>query len=104
MSTVALPHKNGSAAVAPADSWLLASVQKFFTGINWEDNPPEVQEIRMAAASEAGATSLNMTMSVCQFFAAVNWDGTEIAAAPAPVVEPVSKPDDLTLDDFSSLF
>lgn len=101
MMTLTQPQKNGSAAYVPSEAWLQASVQSFFTAINWDDNPPEVQQVRLATDN----SPLSLTLSVSQFFTAVNWDGSAIAA-PTPVQPSVVAPKatDLTLDDFSSLF
>lgn len=107
MTSMTLPHKNGSSAVPPAQTWLQASVQQFFTAINWDDHPPDVQEIKLTATqSGTNSTSpLNLSLSVSRFFAAVNWDGVAVAAPVSPAPQPIQpKPDDLTLDDFSSLF
>jgi len=103
MMTLTPPQKNGSTPRATPETWLQSSVQSFFSGINWENNSPEVQEIRTAASENA---AVGLTLSVCQFFAAVNWDDAAIAAPVATKQAPIAspKPNDLTLDDFSSLF
>lgn len=101
MMTMTLPKTNGSSATASLDPWLQWSVQKFFSTVNWEDNPPEVQEIKRQDQD----APLRLTLSVCQFFASVNWEGTTIAAP--TLIQPTSSPaakNDLTLDDFSNLF
>lgn len=100
---------NGSAAVSKSQAWLQMSVQKFFTAINWEDQPPEVQEIKqnaVEAAAQGYDAPLSLMLSVSQFFAAFPWDGNSVAMtplsfAPAPAA---SESDGLTLDDFSGLF
>jgi hypothetical protein len=101
MMTLTPPQKNGSTPHAPSEAWLQASVQSFFASLNWDDNPPEVQQVRLATSN----SPLDLTLSVSQFFTAVNWDGSAIAA-PTPIQAPISAPkaNDLTLDDFSSLF
>lgn len=108
MTTLIQPHKNGSQVSAPNEAWLRSSVQSFFSGINWDDNPPEVQEIRRTYTEPSRSEEpLSLTLSVCQFFAAINWEGGggAIAAPPAaPLSTPAATVDDLTLDDFSSLF
>lgn len=106
MSTMTLPSTNGSSAYRPAQAWMQSSVQKFFSNINWEDNPPEVQEAKQASSEPGHTGPLSLTMSVSQFFAALNWDGSAIAAPVPQAQEPPqpSKPDEITLDDFSSLF
>lgn len=106
MSTMTLPHTNGSAAFRSSEAWLQSSVQKFFTGINWDDNPPEVQKAKIASSEPGNAGPLNLTMPVNQFFATFNWDGSAIAGA-VPQQQSFSqtpKPNEITLDDFSSLF
>ena len=102
MSTLTLPQMNGSKAAKPTNHWLQASVHDFFSTINWEDHPPEVQETR--AAAQAHNEPLSLNTSVGRFFAAINWDGSAIAA-PAPIEPAKPQPsNDLTLDDFSDLF
>lgn len=103
MSTMTLPHRNGSSAYSASEVWIQSSVQTFFSGFNWEDNPPEVHEVKQAAVLHS-TEPLSLTLSVSQFFAAVNWDGTAIAAATPQPAAPAQKPDDLTLDDFFNLF
>lgn len=105
MTTLTLPTMNGSSAVVPAPTWLQSSVQKFFSGVNWEDHPPEIQEIKLSSG-ENSAAELSLTLSVDQFFSAINWEDVAIAA---PVLQTQSAPaadaiDELTLEDFSSLF
>ncbi len=108
MSTMSLTQTNGSkAGVSP--TWLQLSVQKFFTGINWDDNPPAVQEMKLSVSQPNNLNTdgpLSLSLSVSQFFATVNWDGVEIAAPVIPQAQimPPPKADELTLDDFSSLF
>ncbi|MBD2460985.1 hypothetical protein H6G89_08005 [Oscillatoria sp. FACHB-1407] len=107
MSTMTLAHTNGngSAARAAAETWLTMTAREFFSGINWENNPPEVQELKLTAAQEDGAPANLLLLSVSQFFAAVNWDGMAIAPTPAPSTpEPSGKATDFTLEDFSDLF
>lgn len=107
MMTLTLPQTNGSKASATAHTWLQSSVQSFFSNINWEDNPPEVQQIKQNAAQSDGANAVpvSLTMSVSQFFAAINWDNATIAAPIQPAKTPSQpKPNEITLDDFSSLF
>ncbi len=107
MSVLTLPHTNGSHSHRPAE-WLQLSVQKFFTAINWEDRPIEIQEVKLSTLESAFAgtpTEMSLTLKVGQFFGAIDWEGNAIAQAPS--VEPIlpEKTDnDLTLDDFSSLF
>jgi hypothetical protein len=106
MSTMTIAHTNGS--TPKSQSWLHHSVQKFFSGVNWEDQPPEVQEIKlnvMEAAAQGQPTTLSLQLSVSQFFSAIAWDGTPIAAAPDNFSTPeASNADSFTLDDFTDLF
>ena len=109
MSTLTVPPTNGFKPPMPNLNGLQSSVQAFFSAINWEDNPPEVQRLRQEAIPQAGSAStvkeLTLSMSVSSFFAAFNWDNATIAAAvSAPVEAARPKPKDLTLDDFSDLF
>uniref|UniRef100_A0A832H2J9 Uncharacterized protein n=1 Tax=Oscillatoriales cyanobacterium SpSt-402 TaxID=2282168 RepID=A0A832H2J9_9CYAN len=103
MSTLTLPNMNGSSTYKPADQWLQSSVQTFFSHVNWDDTPPNVQQ-STATALDATDEPLSLEMSVTRFFATFNWDGSEIAA-PVPVeqLHPTSK-GEFTLDDFSDLF
>jgi hypothetical protein len=105
MTSVTAISPNGTQPKAQTQSWLQLSVQTFFTGFNWEDQSPEVQELKLQAL-QGSNTSLSLTLSVNQFFGAINWEG---AAAAAPVAltsstASVARTNDLTLDDFSSLF
>lgn len=114
MSVRTLPPTNGStphlsdvAHALPADSdWLQLSTQNFFSRFNWDDNPPEVQQLRQDTA--AGSTApLSMTLTVSQFFGAINWDGEAIAssaAAQTSLDDDLSGNDIFTLDEFSNLF
>ncbi len=87
--------------------WLQLSTQQFFSRFNWDNNPPEVQQLRQNTV--AGSTApLSMTLSVSQFFGAINWEGEAIAQAhPAVQASPdagLSGADSFTLDIFSDLF
>jgi len=95
-------HSNGLRASSPA--WLTQSVQQFFQGINWENHPPEIQHLRLAAAQPN--QTLSLLLPVNQFFSAFNWDGTVNRSMPVANIqaEANAKADDFTLDDFSSLF
>ena len=106
MKPQTLPSQNG--AVSPSDRsqpvelWLQTSVRTFFGNFNWEDNPPEVQQIKLTTL-QASATPLSLSLSVRQFFAAFDWDGATIAAA-TPPVPPPKVTIDVTVDDFFSQF
>ncbi|MBW4578514.1 MAG: hypothetical protein KME42_02950 [Tildeniella nuda ZEHNDER 1965/U140] len=103
MSALTLPQTNGSKALPAVEAWQRDSVRTFFTGINWENHTPAVQANKLSLSEHSNAP-LNLKMSVCQFFAAINWDGIAIAAPTVVQPAPPSKPDDLTLDSFSGLF
>ena len=106
MSNLSLVHANGANPHNHLTPWSNVSVQQFFQAVNWEDNPPEIQEIRLNA-SQGESTTLSMMLTVSQFFTAINWDGTTIAAASTPNGAVKRQPlpsDQLTLDDFSKLF
>lgn len=98
---------NGTARSLQSQSWLQASVKEFFTAFNWDDQPLEVQEIKLQALTN-GDEPLSLTLTVGQFFGAFPWDGTEMAA-PLSTADPLMREtplaqDSLTLDDFSDLF
>lgn len=95
------PH--GSAPIGSTKNWLQSSVQEFFSRINWEDAPLEVQELKLHAL-QGSDTPLSLTLSVSQFFAAIPWEGTPIAPQTGNQVESESTENAFTLDDFSNLF
>jgi hypothetical protein len=105
MSTMVLNRTNGSKPHA-SPAWKQQSVQQFFTAFNWDDHPPEIQELKLTVAQQPSNQALSMTLKVSQFFAAVNWDGNAIAATPTYGDIPPETPanDGLTLEDFSDLF
>ncbi len=107
MSTTTRPSTNGSTPHLSDTAWLQLTTQQFFSRFNWDDNPPEVQQLRQATAT--GSTDpLSMTLTVSQFFGAINWDGAAIAQIPS--TSPPSPDTHLssnslfTLDEFSDLF
>lgn len=105
MTSVIAVSANGTKPKGQAQPWLQSSVQTFFTGFNWENQSPEVQELKLQAL-QGSNTPLSLTLSVNQFFGAINWEGVA-AAAPVVLTPPTSSvavANDLTLDDFSSLF
>ena len=112
MSTTTLPSTNGSTPHVSNPhvsntEWLQLTTQQFFSRFNWDDNPPEVQQLRQATAT--GSTDpLSMTLTVSQFFGAINWDGAAIAQIPStsPTLPDTHLSSDklFTLDDFSDLF
>lgn len=104
MSPLTLIHTNGSTSHTMSQPWLQSSVQQFFSAINWEDNPPEVQELKLTK-TQTDDELLSMTLSVSQFFGAIAWDGRSIAAPPTHTESSQpSKDVNFTLDDFSELF
>lgn len=101
---------SGSGRSAPdTQNWLRYPVQEFFKTCNWEDHSIEVQEIKFASLLDENV-SLDLTLSVRQFFAAVNWDGSALTPALTIAEEPEVNETDIdsdgtfTLTDFSDLF
>ena len=103
MSTLTLPQTNGAKARPAVASWQRDSVKAFFTSVNWDDHPPAMQELKLSASEDSNAP-LSLKMSVCQFFATVNWADTAIAAPTVVQAPPPPANNELTLDDFSGLF
>ena len=102
--TAVLTHTNGSSAHAPK-TWMTHSVQDFFTAFNWEDQPPEVQELRRSGLESIDNKPIWLTLTVSQFMSTIDWDGSTIAATPNLEAPPQAPGiDSLTLDDFSDLF
>lgn len=110
-----LTPTNGSKPHVETSDWLQQTVQHFFNGFNWEDQPPEVQELR--AAFQADDAPLSLKLTVSQFFGSINWQGDRpIAAIESEItfmedlmedlsaIDIPSPDDDFTLDDFSGLF
>ncbi|NJR39230.1 MAG: hypothetical protein HC781_10875 [Leptolyngbyaceae cyanobacterium CSU_1_4] len=108
-----LAPTNGSKPHVEKSSWLQQTVQQFFQGFNWEDQPAEVQQLRAAAQAD-NAAPLSLKLSVSQFFGSINWEGNRSIALPThpdlPLTEDLlaidapPKDDGFTLDDFSGLF
>lgn len=96
--TAQMISRNGASNGAVTAFWLQTSVQQFFGGFNWEDLPPDVQQVKSDASQPP-----NLSLSVSQFFASFNWDGAEIAAA-SPVQAAPTAAIDVTIDDFFSQF
>lgn len=109
MSSATLPYTNGSKPHAPMDSWLQISTRKFFSSINWDDNPPEIQEIKQQVADSPPTVEAGPDLTVAQFFATVNWDDEAVVPSSSTgdtflselLEEPLSN---FTLDNFSDLF
>jgi hypothetical protein len=110
MSSATLLEQNGSKSHPQMDSWLQISTRTFFSSFNWDDNPPEVQEIKQQVADQTLDEEQTQNLTVGQFFAAVNWDDEAAAAAPATsdslLAELLDESEDskFTLEDFSDLF
>ncbi|MGG6297084.1 hypothetical protein ACQ4M4_22045 [Leptolyngbya sp. AN02str] len=104
MTSMTLAHRNGASANLPSPSWLQQSTRKFFGEFNWEDIPPNVQEIRVTAV-EVPNEPLSLLLTTSQFFGAMNWEGDAIAqTTPLPPADQVDAVDVFTLEDFSDLF
>lgn len=99
----ALAQTNGASNLS--QGWLRQSIQQFFTTVNWDDQPLEIQHLRMASSQET-SQGLSLFLPVSQFFSAFNWDGSTAAPLkpPKPVEQPAKPEDNFTLDDFSDLF
>lgn len=92
---------NGSTANPADQDWLQFSVREFFSQLNWDDHPLNLQALDL---DPINPQPLSLEMSVSYYFSAIDWEGRAIAA-PISISELPSAPsDDLTLDDFSSLF
>ncbi|NJO41640.1 MAG: hypothetical protein HC769_14895 [Cyanobacteria bacterium CRU_2_1] len=103
MSRAVLTHTNGSKPDMNGSSWLQQTVEQCFSRFNWDDHPPEIQELKRTV--QGSDQPLSFTLTVSQFFSAINWNGKTIAALPQPETPPNSiKPAAFTLEDFSDLF
>ncbi len=91
---------NSSSFMNPG-KWLESSVQEFFSALNWEDLPLDIQHGEVT--SQYSNAPLSLDLSVSRFFAAINWEGAAIAAPVSAITQPTSA-DRFTLDDFSDLF
>ncbi|NJO77130.1 MAG: hypothetical protein HC827_00465 [Cyanobacteria bacterium RM1_2_2] len=99
MTQATLP-KNGSSA-HPPQAWLRQTVQQFFNAINWDDHPPEIQTLRLAARNESHSPLL---LTVSQFFSTINWEGDAAVPLKPPSVASAEADDALTLEEFTDLF
>jgi hypothetical protein len=115
MSPVLTPT-NGSKPHVENHTWLQQTVRQVFSNFNWEDQTPEVQEMRAASQAD-DAEPLSLKITVSQFFGAINWDGNQAIAQPVDheltfiedismldIPESSDDDDGFTLDDFSGLF
>jgi len=86
--------------------WLQRSVGEFFTGINWDLQPLEIQQIKQAAW-QGSSEPLSQMLSVTKFFSCFVWEGNQVAAPVPDRSKPAAESgssNEFTLDDFSSLF
>jgi hypothetical protein len=112
MSPVIAPT-NSSTLHMETTIWLQQTVQQFFSSFNWEDQLPEVQELRAASQADH-AEPLSLKLTVSQFFGAINWEGNHAIATPINseltfikdrlAIDILPNDDGFTLDDFSNLF
>lgn len=88
--------------------WLKETVQSFFEDFTWSGMAPT--SLASPGTSGGGVSSEAMaTLTVGQFFEIFPWEGQPTIGVPitpreAPSAAPALSADDLTLDDFSSLF
>jgi hypothetical protein len=105
MNNLVLPRTNGSAPHSHPVQ-MRQTVQQFFGGFNWENNPPEIQKL-MQQSPNSNDRPISLTLKVSQFLATINWEGSSIAALPQLTDSSPSlnaPPETFTLDDFSDLF
>ncbi|MEL6381711.1 MAG: hypothetical protein AAFQ89_04420 [Cyanobacteria bacterium J06626_18] len=95
----------GSTPAGTGATWHEISVRDFFSKVAWsgEENTP-----LLAVPEGASSGTLDMLVSVHEFFERFPWDGPLDVAAPlAPLTLQPDSPtlvDDLTLDSFADLF
>ncbi|CAN1213375.1 hypothetical protein TUMEXPCC7403_24430 [Tumidithrix helvetica PCC 7403] len=95
-------------------TWTQQSVRSFWQGVNWENRPQVVtaapsQGIGNLNGHVAIAPTLDLKLSVNQYFSMIPWSGIPLAAAPTPslgVAKVEEKKETLEdfLDDISSFF
>lgn len=88
--------------------WQRETVQAFFEGVNWNGLAPRPTSSPGEARTGLGLED-PLAMTVGQFFEMMPWEGkptigVPIAPLEAPAAATDAPADDLTLDDFSSLF
>ncbi|MBW4468574.1 MAG: hypothetical protein KME07_24380 [Pegethrix bostrychoides GSE-TBD4-15B] len=93
---------NGSSNGAASPAWLKQSVQQFLQGVNWDNQPLEIQNLRRAAARPN--QQLSLLLPVNQFFSAFSWDSAAQPMAAPSLPDADASTDAFTLDDFSGLF
>lgn len=109
MSSATLLHTNGSTPHIDMDAWSTVSTRQFFSSVNWDDHPPEVQEVKQKVRETESPSELGTDLTVGQFFSSVNWDDEAAVKPPAAsddfLAELLDEPaKDFTLDEFSDLF
>lgn len=94
-----------------SESWLALSVREFFTAVNWENKPPEIQQLSqelVISATQGTISPLSLNLTVSQFFGAIPWDGSTIASLPnqtdGSFLATTADSSDFTLEGFSDLF
>lgn len=107
MNQLTISDTNGKRAGLPKE-WLRRSVGEFFTAIDWDLQPLLVQQSEQAGAAvwQGSNEPLSPMLSVSQFFSCFPWEGKQVAAPVPGRIAPAaeSSSNELTLDDFSSLF
>ncbi len=107
MNQLTRSEQNGKIA-GIGQEWLQRSVGEFFTAINWDLQPLEVQQIKQAgeAVWQGSKEPLSQMLSVTQFFSCFAWEGNKVAAPVPDTSKPAAQEgsNEFTLDDFSSLF
>ena len=88
--------------------WSQLPVNRFFATFNWDNRSPELQPDQLQDYQPA-ERSLDLRLTVSQFFGAINWSGAMSAfTSPVVVLEETSPSADrresLTLSDFADLF
>lgn len=106
MISATLTATNGHNSTQP---WLRETVQAFFEGVNWNGMPTHQANSPGGTASSGLGGESPLAMTVGQFFEMISWEGKPTIGVPiAPLEAPAptndAPSDDLTLDDFSSLF
>lgn len=101
------PIKNASNCSMPDAglSWMQQSVQQFFSGFNWDNQPPQVQKGQLFdGLDENVVPSLQLTVN--QFLSAIPWEGSPLSNLASSRLEDLPAPPaaSFTLDDFSELF
>lgn len=92
--------------MSPEKAWLRQSVQDFFTNFNWSGSPVTVHT--QVENDHAPQSSLNLTLTVAEFFQAMNWEGIpQVGVVPSANSSSVSTETsdlDVTIEDLMGLF